>query len=65
VACSVLAAVVAVGGVEEETEQELDELRDERRGLLVLCDALRSALDLHSMLESPVIAEDRRSRRRD
>jgi hypothetical protein len=53
VACSVLAAVVAVGGAEEETEQELDELRDERRGLLVLRDALRSALDLHSNWTGP------------
>jgi hypothetical protein len=40
---------MAVGGAEEETEKKLEELRDERRGLLVLHDALRSMLDLHSV----------------
>jgi hypothetical protein len=49
----VLAAVVAGGGAAEVTEQELEELRDERRGLLELRDALRSALDLHSNWTGP------------
>ncbi|KAK3156804.1 hypothetical protein QOZ80_2AG0112150 [Eleusine coracana subsp. coracana] len=55
VATCVLAAmtVLAGGARAEVTELELEELRDERRGLLLLRDALRSALDLHSNWTGP------------
>ncbi|XP_062200287.1 probable inactive receptor kinase At3g02880 [Phragmites australis] len=48
----VLAVMVVKGGA-EVTESNLEELRDERRDLLVLRDTLRSALDLHSNWTGP------------
>lgn len=55
VAYFALVATVAAGGGAgaEVTESELEELRDERRGLLALRDTLRSALDLHSNWTGP------------
>ncbi|GJN40579.1 hypothetical protein PR202_gb29812 [Eleusine coracana subsp. coracana] len=53
-----VAALVTEGGA-EVTELEQEELRDERRGLLLLRDALRSALDLHSNWTGPPCHGDR------